>query len=814
MQPERWNRLKTLFDEALARPAGDRPAFVDDLAGDDASLKTVLASLLSAHRDDGFLEEPAFRITAPDEPLPAPARLGPYEIVREIGQGGMGTVYLALRADAEYEKQVAIKVVRSGLGSDELRRRFRNERQILARLDHPNIAKLLDGGTTPEGVPYVVMDYVEGQPITEYSESRGLSVAGRLRLFRSVCGAVQYAHQNLVVHRDLKPGNILVTADGTPKLLDFGIARLLDSDAPGDLTQTIASLRLMTPDYASPEQMRGEPVTILSDVYSLGVVLYELLTGRRPYRVTSAAPRDIERLFDTEPAAPSTVRPLSRDLDAIVSMAMRREPERRYGSADQLSEDLDRHLRGVPVRARPNTAAYRFRRFAGRHRAAIGVAALLVLSLISGIVATVREARIAEVQRIRAERRFADVRKLSNALLFDIYGAVENLPGAIPARQALVKKALEYLDSLAQESQNDAGLKRDLAAAYQKVGDIQGYPFVANLGDTTGCLASYRTALDIREKLLAADPGNVDLAREANGVRDKIGDVLSQTGDSTGALTQLRSVQAVRQRLAREHPDDLRLGRDLGVSHLKIGDQLSRTGDRPGALENVQSAARIFGAVAAAKPDDMKARRDLGVAHAKVGEMLRQNKDPRAAAQALELAIGDSKAILAKEPANAVARRDLEISLNKLGMCRIDSGDPSGAADAFQEALVIAEALAAPDAKDAQGRIDVAYTKNRLGSAQEAAGRDAAALESFRGAVEIAEILHAKDPKPTLTHSELATGLEGVASILAKRRDPTARPTLERAVAMREELLARDPKDDELKRELAATRARLSALPR
>ncbi len=814
MRPDGWNRLKTLFDEALARPEGERASFVGGLEGDDASLKTALGSLLAAHRDDDFLEEPAFRIPPPDEPLPAPVRLGPYQIVREIGRGGMGTVYLAVRADAEYEKQVAIKVVSSGLGLEELRRRFRTERQILARLDHPNIAKLLDGGTTPEGAPYVVMDYVEGRPITEFGESRGLTVPGRIRLFRLVCGAVQYAHQNLVVHRDLKPGNILVTGDGVPKLLDFGIARLLDSDVPGDLTQTIASLRLMTPDYASPEQMRGEPVTILSDVYSLGVVLYELLAGRRPYRVTSTAPRDLERLFDTEPAAPSTVRPLSKDLDAIVSMAMRREPERRYASVEQLSEDLDRHLRGVPVRARPNTAGYRLRRFAARHRAALAVAALLVLSLAAGAVATVREARIADVQRQRAEKRFADVRKLSNALLFDIYGAVENLPGAIPARQALVKKALEYLDSLAQESQSDIGLKRDLAAAYLKVGDIQGYPFLANLGDTTGCLASYHTALAIREKLLAADPKNTDLERDANGVRDRIGDVLSQTGDSAGALAQFRNVQAVRQRLASLHPDDLKLRRDLGVSHLKIGDQLTRAGDRPGALANAKRAAEILAAIAAAKPDDMRARRDLSVAHSKVGEMLRQNGDPSAAAAALGLSIGDAKTILAREPQNAVARRDLEISLNKLGMCRIDSGDPPGAVAAFQEALGIAETLAAPDAKDAQGRIDVAYTKNRLGSAEAAAGRDAAALESFRGAVAIAEVLHAEDPNHILAHSELATAVEGVGSILVKRRDREARPTLERAVALREEMLQRDPKDDEIRREVEATRARLAALPR
>ncbi len=314
MTPENWDRLKSLFAEAIARDPAERSAFVSSLTGDDASVRTALLSLLDAHREDGFLESPAFRIGPhPADVEAPPARIGAYAVLREIGRGGMGTVYLAARADDEYEKKVAIKVVSSGLGHPELRRRFRSERQILARLEHPNIARLLDGGTTPEGLPYIVMEHVEGEAMTAWAERRGVPLAERLALFRSVCAAVQYAHQNLVVHRDLKPANILVTAEGVPKLLDFGVAKLLDADPSAPEAATVEAMRVLTPDYASPEQARGEAVTVLSDVYSLGVVLYEVLSGARPYHVTGTTAREIERvLCEEEPPRPSATAPGAR----------------------------------------------------------------------------------------------------------------------------------------------------------------------------------------------------------------------------------------------------------------------------------------------------------------------------------------------------------------------------------------------------------------------------------------------------------------------------------------------------------------------
>jgi serine/threonine protein kinase len=315
--------------------------------------------------------------------------IGPYRILRKLGEGGMGAVYLAERDDAQYKKQVAVKLVKRGMASSLIVRRFRNERQILAALDHPNIGRLLDGGSTEDGLPYFVMEYIEGKPINEYADAQNLSTAARLKLFRKVCAAVHYAHQKLVVHRDIKPSNILVTAEGEPKLLDFGIAKLLDADTAAGLIDTGATaVGMMTPDYASPEQVRGLAVTIATDIYSLGVVLYQLLTGRRPYQIKSLSPQDIlQAICEQEPLRPSTAvtraqqtagteggsptgrqtrgegrtrtfnpdklrRRLRGDLDNIVLMAMRKEPERRYASVEQFSSDIERHLDGLPVIAR------------------------------------------------------------------------------------------------------------------------------------------------------------------------------------------------------------------------------------------------------------------------------------------------------------------------------------------------------------------------------------------------------------------------------------------------------------------------------
>ncbi|HVH71412.1 MAG TPA: serine/threonine-protein kinase, partial [Candidatus Dormibacteraeota bacterium] len=489
-----------------------------------------------------------------------------------------GAVYRAIRADGQYKQQVALKIVREDLGAEVTPTRFRNERQILASLDHPNIAKILDGGSTAEGLPYFVMELIDGLPITDYCDEHKLAIDVRLKIFRTVCSAVHYAHQHLVIHRDLKPSNILVTAEGTPKLLDFGIAKILDPAlVPENVTMTAAGLWMMTPEYASPEQFRGEPITTATDVYALGLVLYELLTGHRAYRFPSRMPHEIARaVLDTDPEKPSTAirrtppareeKPgkvpltpelvsglrsdspdklrhrLAGDLDNIVLKAIAKEPRERYSSAEQLSEDIRRHLEHLPVLARKSTVAYRCRKYVLRHKIGVAAAALVFLSLLTGIVLTLREARIARASQLRAEQRFNDVRKLANSLMFEIHDGIRNLPGSTPVRELLVTRALQYLDSLSQEAGGDSSLQRELASAYERVGDLQWSSDFANQGDSSGALRSHHKALAIREALAAAHPKDASFQLELTDEYLRVADTMEAAGNLPGALELLRKV--------------------------------------------------------------------------------------------------------------------------------------------------------------------------------------------------------------------------------------------------------------------------------
>jgi serine/threonine protein kinase/tetratricopeptide (TPR) repeat protein len=428
MPSERWQRFKELFHSAVAVEAGQRAAFLDKACDGDPSLREEVEALLASdEKAKDFIETPAVEMAAKSFASDVTdamegRRIGPYKILREIGHGGMGVVYLAERADQQYEKRVAIKVIRRRLDADSRFRRFRSEQQILANLDHPNIAKLLDGGTTEDHLSYFIMDYIEGLPMDLYCDKHKLPTVERLELFRAACASVQYAHQHDILHCDLKPSNFLITAEGVPKLLDFGIAKLLNPQPSSQKNQsTVTGLRPMTLEYASPEQVRGETITPASDVYSLGLVLYELLTGHCPYGATSSAPQEMERMIcEHQPEKPSAVisrtetipgldgtaqvtvtpesvsavrdgqpeklrRRLVGDLDNIVLMALRKEPERRYGSVEQFSEDIRRHLNGEPVLARRDTLWYRSAKFLKRNRAAVVASALtaVILALVA-----------------------------------------------------------------------------------------------------------------------------------------------------------------------------------------------------------------------------------------------------------------------------------------------------------------------------------------------------------------------------------------------------------------------------------------------
>jgi serine/threonine protein kinase len=602
MKTDPSDRARDLFAAAVQHPPSERPAFLKGIAAVDPILSQELGRLLADEPEKVTpLEEPTVaqelhprqtvttaepgtrtskaplsRQAQPRVEAAAGTRVGAYRIVHEIGRGGMGAVYLAVRDDDEFRKRVAVKLLGRGAESEDMVRRFRTERQILAGIDHPHIARLLDGGTSEEGLPYFVMEFIDGLPIDLYCDSHLLSVTERLKLFRQVCSAVQFAHQNLVVHRDIKPKNILVTADGTPKLLDFGIAKLLNPDLSGGVLEvTRLEERLMTPDYASPEQIRGEPITTASDIYSLGVLMYELLTGHRPYRLARRTMSDLTRaICEEDPARPSTIvvevqtvvgpedtasqitpeavsrsregsperlrRRLAGDLDNIVLMAMRKEPERRYASAEQLSEDIRRHLGGLPVMARKDTVGYRASKFVQRNRAAVVGAALVAISLLAGVVVSTWLALVASEQR-DAARREAEKAQQINAFVQEMLSAADPSRGSDGGRDVTVVQVLERAAALAEI---DLSSQQEVQAAVKNA--IGGAYFGLGLYDSAESLL--RTALGSQERLLGAEHPDVALTRA------RLASLLATKGDLATAEPMYReSLRVLKAAYGAEH---------------------------------------------------------------------------------------------------------------------------------------------------------------------------------------------------------------------------------------------------------------------
>ena len=749
MSTERWQQLEDLFHAALERAPADRGAFVVDACGGDSGLRRDVERLLLAHEQaSSFVAQAAADVERVAATLPPDGRqIGAYRIVRELGRGGMGSVYLGERADAQFQMRVAIKVIKRGMDTDAVLQRFRHERQILAGLEHPNIARLLDGGTTGEGVPYFVMEYVDGQPIDEYCRAHRLAIADRLDLFRQVCAAVAYAHQNLVVHRDIKPSNILVTSERVPKLMDFGIAKLLDADG-GDMTvATEFGRQAMTPQYASPEQLRGDRVTTVSDVYALGVLLYELLTHRHPYEATDKSPDQVRQIVaGTEVVKPSAMsarrgdhgmsRRLRGDLDTIVTTAMRKDPAQRYASVALFAEDVRRHIEGLPVVARGDSWTYRTGRFVRRRKLGVAAAAAIVITLVGGVIATSWQARVARAERARAERRFNDVRKLANSVLFDYHDAIEALPGATLVRERLVRDALAYLDSLAAEASGDPALQRELAAAYDRVGSVLGKPYTANLGDVKGALQSYEKALRIREALVSADPRNPQNRRDLAESHRQIGWQLLDAPGTEAVREHFRQAISIYEQLARAYPDDVGIRIAMARAHTQLGTVLEDRGDLSGALENERRALELLKELYAASPDDTEIRRTLSTAYDYIARSLFLSGEVTAALENNDRALELRAALASQDPTSATFRRMLAISYQNDGDFRNQSGDSAGALVSFRSKMAIDEELLAADPANVQAHGDLGYSLLRLGDILAARGIHAEALLHYRRAAE------------------------------------------------------------------------------
>ncbi len=544
----RWQLVAKLFSEVSELPSAERAPYLDRHCT-DGEIRAEVEQLLAhdepeASRSFAGLVGAAANgmLAATETTIAQDTLIGAWRVTGVLGRGGMGTVYSVERADGAYRQRAALKVMRGDTPRQDGLRRFLEERDILARLEHPHIARLLDGGNTPQGHPYLVIEFVEGEFITGHCESRRMPLDQRVRLFIDVCSAVQAAHARLVVHRDLKPGNILVTGDGTVKLLDFGIAKLLD---PDHVSKTRTGAALLTPEYASPEQVSGQEVTTSTDVYSLGVVLYELLCGAKAHQLTaSSSPADIVRVVVTEePRLPSEAsspdrrRRLEGDLDNIVRMAMRKDPARRYGSVEAMKEDLQRYLDGRTVRARPDTFSYRAMKFVRRNKWSVAAGLLAAASLLSAAV-------VSRVQAQRAERRFEEVRTLANRFLFDFHDRIRDLPGSTPAREMVVETGKQYLDRLSSEAAGDRSLQADLAEAYDRLGDALGDIFGPSLGKGKESKAAYERAFELRKPLGESDPA-MFRAMTANYLRRSDGEY------STGSITKALELAAEGLRRAR-----------------------------------------------------------------------------------------------------------------------------------------------------------------------------------------------------------------------------------------------------------------------
>ncbi len=699
-------QVEQLFQDALDLPEADRAGFVNARAGADRRLaSSVLDLLRAAAGEQTTWDRGAFSKEAQQLADEHDTRLDRYRLEERIGAGGMGLVYRAVRTDDEFAKRVAIKIVQWEAGEERLAERFRKERQILAVLEHPNIVRLLDGGTTEDGRPFLVMEYIDGESIDKYLARNTVSTRQKLAMFRKICEGVACAHRNLVVHRDLKPSNILVTGEGEPKLLDFGIAKLLDGHA-----KTETGYGAMTPQYASPEQVENSTITTSSDIYSLGVILYEMLSGASPYAATSA----LELAQSISTAAPLPMRHVDRDLETIVQMALRKEPARRYASVERFSADIQRYLDGFPVTAQADTFPYRARKFAARNRAGVAATILVAAALVGGIVATARQARI-------ANQRFNDVRKLANSYLFEIHDAISSL-GPTAARQLLAKRAQEYLDNLSKDRIDDPGLMKELAVAYEKLADVQGRREQGNIGDAKSAQENFRKALALREQLFGASPADVTVAME-------LAHALLLVGNDELAQRKLASAEAYGRRalaVAGKAAESRSLGQaesisvreNLGVAYQFLGDvvgnpRFSNLGQTPQALKFFEKSLALF--ERNLTPDHEEKAVFAAATLGRIGQARQALNDGPGAMDAFRKAFAAYQSLNAAVPSpfyrfsTAIAARNIAVASVQI------LNDPDAAASPMDLVVSSMEALRRADPSDVGVQIALADTYSAQG---------------------------------------------------------------------------------------------------
>jgi tetratricopeptide (TPR) repeat protein len=814
MSPGRWKTLEDLFHQTCDRPAEERTTWAREACGNDTELWDELRRMLAA---DALTKDPAdeaVRRTASAwiGPDGAPAtHAGPWLLQRPLGAGGMGAVYLASRDDGHFEQLAAVKFLRADFAIPGAAARFRAERQMLAGLEHPNIARLIDGGETSGGQLYLAMEFVDGAPLCEYATS--LATAERCRIFLKVCDAVAYAHRNLIVHRDIKPANILVTAGGVPKLLDFGIAKFITHEVPGQTFNT----GFFTPEYASPEQVAGVPVTTAADVYSLGVVLFELLTGRRARNFKNAA---LVQMVDAIRSDPAPKAGLDSDIDNILQKAMAADPVRRYGSAEQFAADIERYLDGKPVLARGDSFGYIARKFVWRHKLALAAGVAFVAAIAASAIYSFEQARRAEQQRqiaaaeaqrasiaatdaarhredavqqaaeARRERdlsqqRLDQLRKLTEQFLFEFHDSIQTLPGATKARQLVVSTAREHLQRMEKESKDDPRIVADLARAYQKVADVEGNPAMEHLGDIPGAIASYQKAISLWRRL---PDHNAEWRRQLMSMQAGLAVAASDTGKA--AMAESLVTEALAN--FRSNTD-----RDLGFRRAAANTHLDRAQIRSGlgkfelALADTESAVRLLDG----DPEIYGRQRALTRQSSTLTRLRRFDEAYATALQALELA------------AQLTQANPLDVRHKvRLMQAEISAGFPHTirtnpkrnlylALQHYERALPLAESIAAGDINNVRATRDVSGLLTRIGDVYLGLADFSKAISAYQRANTIAERLLKNDPDSIDFLEASALALDRLAATQnSLKRYADALPNAKRSLALYQRIGAISPK--------------------
>jgi serine/threonine protein kinase/Tfp pilus assembly protein PilF len=793
----RWKLVEHIFHSALEFPLSDRSAYLARACGDDAELRSEVASLLENDRDDTATIHRAVdgdlkRLAEAADHGEIGERVGPYRLVRELDAGGMGIVYLAVRSDDHYFQIVALKMVRKGMESLALLQRFRAERQILATLTHPNIGAILDGGNTEDGRPYLVMEYVEGQPITAASETRGLSIRERIELFRSLCSAVHYAHQKLVIHRDIKPNNVMVTPEGTVKLIDFGISKSLAPELiPGELARTEDGQRLMTPDYASPEQMLGQAVGRASDIYSLGVLLFELLTGSRPYTLANLAPAAAARVVcEQENRKPSSVRELSKqtkrelagDLDTVVLKAMEKDPSRRYPTAGDLDEDLHRVLQGKPILAKPAKPIYRLTKFLKRHMTASLIAAAASAVVVGSLV-------IVSAQRHASDARVKQVQALADSAVSDMTEKLQRSSASVELQAAVFHSTLDYLNRLRQASGDDPRLLLRLSKAYGRVGDIEGSPFMASLGNSDNAIASYREALRTALTARARMPGE-ESTRTVIGAYQQLGQLETFSGDLEDARDLYQRCLLVAREFVQQKPDDPVRNQLLAATYVGLGYVQLNNLEMDKDVQSLRAALQVFGTEPNGNEDHDQM---LMLIYSRTGFGLNELGSNPQAIRSFEKAIAIAEDLARKFPSvrtkRAVETLYMDIVVPLAGKETLNAGLAPQAEIYARKALAMAEEAIRSDPTNKRARYDLGFGYTKMGDAVSATHPDEAAAW-YRKSIELTKQLGAR----TDARSELAFRNETLASVLISGKHAAERLRLLReANLIRQEIAKTGP---------------------